>query len=174
VKLVFIGKGYDGDPENSEPEIRRFIASHGLGESVRLLGYQSSVQDVLQALDVACLVSYREGLPLSLIEAMSSALPVIGTDIEAIRGVVQPGSNGFLVTPDDVPALTAALDRLASDEPLRRKLGEMSRKIASEKYSLKRCVEQTEHLFRTLVSHERQPARATQTPDLQLHQHNHE
>ena len=157
-KLVFIGQGAEGDLENSEPEVRHFIEREGLRQSVYMLGYRSNVQALLQTLDAICLVSYKEGLPLSLIEAMSSGLPVIGTDIEGIRGVVQKDVNGFLVTPDDDAALTAALDRLLSDEPLRKRLGQASRRIAHDKYSLTRCLRQTQDLFRELVTGQRQSA----------------
>ena len=157
-KLVFIGQGAEGDLENSEPEVRHFIEREELRPSVHMLGYRSNVQTLLQTLDAICLVSYKEGLPLSLIEAMSSGLPVIGTDIEGIRGVVQKDVNGFLVTPDDDAALTAALERLLSDEPLRKRLGQASRRIAHEKYSLTRCLRQTQDLFRELVTGQRQSA----------------
>jgi glycosyltransferase involved in cell wall biosynthesis len=150
-KLLLVGKGYDGDAENSEPEVRRFIDTHRLGGSVSLLGYRPDVHELLAALDVFCLVSYKEGLPLSLIEAMATGLPVIGSDIGAIREVVQPDGNGLLAAPDDVPALTGALDRLAGDVSLRRRLGDAGRRLAREKYSLARCVQQTQDLFLSAV-----------------------
>ena len=175
VKLVFIGQGTAGDPENSEPEVVRFVESEGLCGSVHLLGYQSNVQDLLQTLDAVCLVSYKEGLPLSLIEAMASGLPVIGTDIEGIRGVVQRDVNGLLVIPDDVAGLTDALDRMISDEALRRRMGQASQRLANEKYSLSRCLQQTQDLFQALASGQAKPtAGVAPAPELQFHRRNHE
>jgi glycosyltransferase involved in cell wall biosynthesis len=164
-RLVFIGQGAEGDAENSEPAVREFLEREGLRESVHLLGYRSNVQDLLQTLDAICLVSYKEGLPLSLIEAMASGLPVVGTDIESIRGVVQREVNGLLVPPDDDAGLTAALDRLIADEPLRKRMGKAARELAHEKYSLTRCLRQTQDLFRELVTgHGRSARDVASTP----------
>jgi glycosyltransferase involved in cell wall biosynthesis len=151
VKLVLVGQGFPGDPENSEQEIARFIQSVGLSRSVRMLGYRSDVHDLLRMLDVFCLVSYKEGLPLSLIEAMASGLPVVGTDIEGIRAVVEPETNGLLASPDDIPGLVSALHRLAADPALRQRMGQAARRRATEKYSLTRCVQETQDLFLSLV-----------------------
>lgn len=150
-RLVLAGKGIAGDSENSEPDVLRFIESNGLSESVRVLGYRANVQELLGVLDVFCLVSYREGMPLSLIEAMAAGLPAIGTDVAGIRDVIKPDGNGQLVPPDDVPALAAALERLIDDGALRRDMGRTARQLAVEKYSLKRCVHETQRAFISLV-----------------------
>jgi glycosyltransferase involved in cell wall biosynthesis len=158
VRLVLVGQGFEGDPENSEPEVRRFVLEHGLGASVRMLGYRADVHDVLRLLDVFCLVSRKEGLPLSLIEAMAAGLPVVGTDIEGIRQALTPEVNGLAVAPDDVGGLTDALERLVRDARLRRRLGAASRRAAVQRFSLDRCVGQTEQLFRSVLT--RAPAMA--------------
>ncbi len=147
VKLVLVGTGQQGDAENSEPDVARFIQSHGLSHSVRMLGYRADVHELLRGLDVFCLVSYKEGLPLSLIEAMASGLPVVGTDIDGIRPVIEAEANGLLAAPDDVPGLVSALNRLIGDPQLRERMGEAARQAARHKYSLTRCVQQTEDLF---------------------------
>lgn len=151
VRLVFVGQGFPHDPQNSEPEISAYILEHGLERSVQLMGYRPDVQEVLQAMDLCCLVSYKEGLPLSLIEAMASGLPVIGTDIEGIRGVIRPGENGLLVVPDDVAALTNALSSVIDDAGMSRRMGAASQRIAREKYALTRSVEETQRLFLSLA-----------------------
>jgi len=147
ITLVLVGQGFAGDPENSEPEITIYLREHGLEGRVRLMGYRPDVHELLGILDVFCLVSYTEGLPLSLIEAMASGLPVVGTDIDGIHGLVEPERSGLLVSPDDVPGLTLALERLIDSESLRQGMGMTSRRLATEKYSLKRCVDDTQRLF---------------------------
>jgi glycosyltransferase involved in cell wall biosynthesis len=164
MKLLFIGTGAEGDPENSEPEVARFIETSGLADSVRMLGYRADVQELLGALDVFCLVSYKEGLPLSLIEAMASGLPVIGTDIEGIRAVIEPGTSGLLVAPDDVAGLTSTLSRLADNTALRREMGDAGRHAAQTKYSLARCLEQTQDLFVSVAADRIAPLRAYDSP----------
>jgi L-malate glycosyltransferase len=150
-KLVLVGRGQPGDPENSEAETRDFIERERLGRSVFVLGYRSDVDQFLGMLDLFCLVSYREGLPLSLVEAMATGLPVVGTDVAGIRDVIQPEINGLTVASDDVPALARALQRLVVDAALRQRFGHASRRLAEDKYSLTRCVHQTEEMFRSLV-----------------------
>jgi glycosyltransferase involved in cell wall biosynthesis len=147
VRLVLLGQGFPGDPENSEHEIRRFIEANGLERSVTLLGYQPNVPRILSAMDMTCLVSYKEGLPLSVIEAMATGLPLVATDIDGLRDVVYDGVNGLLVTPDDVEGLARALASLASDRALRRHLGDEGRRIARDHYSFARCLLQTERLL---------------------------
>jgi glycosyltransferase involved in cell wall biosynthesis len=146
-RLVFVGQGFPQDPENSEPDVRGYVRQHGLDHAVRLLGYRPDVNDVLRSMDVSCLVSYKEGLPLSLIEAMASGLAVVGTDIPSIRSVIDHDVNGLVVAPDDVPSLAHALSRLIDDDETRRRMGEESRRIAVARYSLARCVRETERLF---------------------------
>ena len=150
-RLIIVGEEYPGDRENSKPAVTEFIRAHQLSDRVTLLGYREDVQRILQALDVFCLVSHKEGLPLSLAEAMASGLPVIGTDIEGIRELIKPGVNGFRVRPDDVSELTTALDCLVGKGELRARLGTASRDLAVTRYSLSRCVAQTEDLFCSLV-----------------------
>jgi glycosyltransferase involved in cell wall biosynthesis len=160
LRLVLVGQGFDGDPENSEPEVSRFVRDHDLGASVRILGYRPDVHDVLRLFDVFCLVSHKEGLPLSLIEAMATGLPIVGTDIEGIRRALTPEVNGLAVAPDDVGGLEGALERLVQDEQLRRRMGAASRRLALDRYSLDRCVGQTERLFLELLSRRPAPARS--------------
>jgi L-malate glycosyltransferase len=151
VHVVVVGQAFPEDPDNSEAEIRDYVRDEHLRDVVHLMGYRPDVRDVLRALDVFCLVSHREGLPISLVEAMSAGLPVIGTDIEGIRGIIAPGVNGYTVTPGDIAGLATALDQLAGEPALRRRMGEASRLIVLDRYSLARCVDRTAELFASLV-----------------------
>jgi glycosyltransferase involved in cell wall biosynthesis len=147
VKLLLVGQGFEGDPENSEPEVRAYVRGHGLTDVVKLAGYQKNVRDLFAVMDISCLVSYNEGLPLSLIEAMASGLPVVGTDIEGIRTVVETGVNGVLVQPDDVDGLARALERLIDDPAGRCAMGARAQSLASSRYTLERCVAQTQEML---------------------------
>ncbi len=149
-KLLLIGQGFPGDPESSESEISEFIRERGLRNKVYVMGYRSDVHEILRMTDIFCLVSYKEGLPIGLIEAMASGLPVIGTNVEGIREMIAPNRNGFIVEPDHVDELAEALSLLIGNVELRRRMGEASRNIARERYSLGQCVDKTETLFRSL------------------------
>lgn len=152
VRLLLIGQGYAHDPEGSEDEVRRYIEESGLSGKVILTGYRSDVMDLLSIADVFCLTSYREGLPICMLEAMSCSLPVVGTNVPGIRDVVMHGANGFLVELDDPVAVKDALLRILTDNQMRRDFGSESRKIAFESYSLDQCAKKYEDLFLRLLT----------------------
>ncbi len=110
------------------------LRSAGLGDRLRLLGYRGDVAAVLAAADIFVLPSYFEGLPMSVIEAMLTGLPVVATAIRGPREQVVPDVTGLLVQPREIAGLAAALRRLAADPALRAAMGEAGRQRALELY----------------------------------------
>jgi glycosyltransferase involved in cell wall biosynthesis len=147
VKLLLIGQGFEFDPENSEQEIREFVDNAGLKKEILFLGFRSDIPALLNLMDIFCLTSFKEGLPISLIEAMAAGLPVVGTDADGIRDVIVPNKNGFLVSLGDVMGLKVALLALLRDGQLRQKMREESRSLAMKTYSLDQCIAQYQDLF---------------------------
>ena len=78
---------------------------------------------LLQNSDVYVLPSHNEGLPVSILEAMSWQLPIISTDVGAIAELVRQDVDGLIVQPGDVAALAAAIVRLAVSIELRQSMG---------------------------------------------------
>ena len=128
------------------------MRNHGLDKKVLFLGYRTDIAALLQMMDVFCLTSLREGLPIGLIEAMATGLPVIGTNVEGIRDVITPNIDGVLVELGDIVSLKEALTRLATDLQWRAALGHTARNNAVERYSLQRCVREYEQLFLSLAN----------------------
>jgi glycosyltransferase involved in cell wall biosynthesis len=93
---------------------------------VRFLGMRKDVERIYQGLDIFVLPSHREGFPRAAMEAAASGLPVIATDIRGCRQVVEDGMNGLLFPVKDVDALTAAIDRVGSDDELRSQMSRAS------------------------------------------------
>jgi glycosyltransferase involved in cell wall biosynthesis len=108
-------------------ELERLVASLGLGDAVHLAGFRPDAAAALREVDALVLPSWIEGLPLTVLEAMAQARPVVATAVGGTAEAVIDGETGLLVPPRDVDALTAALDRLLSDTVLRRRLGEAGR-----------------------------------------------
>lgn len=79
---------------------------------VEWLGHCEDMAPVWGATDIACLPSYREGLPKALLEALACGLPVVATDVPGCRETVEPGANGLLVPARDSKALADALEQL--------------------------------------------------------------
>lgn len=150
-RLVIVGEGYDDDLENSEAAVKEYIERHNLQNAVMLLGYRSDVNEVLLAMDLFCLTSKEEGLPLSLIEAMASGLPVIGTNVKGIKGIIEDGVSGLLVELDDIEQLEKSITMLMHDATLRNRLALNSIKLAKSRYSLDHCVEKYHKVFNELV-----------------------
>jgi glycosyltransferase involved in cell wall biosynthesis len=105
----------------------------------------------LSILDVFCLTSFKEGLPISLIEAMAAGLSIVGTDVEGIRDVIISNKNGILVKTGDVDGLKNALQTVIKNETLRKKFAEESRILVNNTFSLDTCVKQYQNLFLTVI-----------------------
>jgi glycosyltransferase involved in cell wall biosynthesis len=99
--------------------------------------------DFLGTLDVVAMPSLYEGSPLVLLEAMSLGRAVIATDIPGIREILGPEEAGILVPVSDVSALSAAIEELALDEPLRTELGRRARALVSTRYRLATTIDRT-------------------------------
>lgn len=104
-------------------DLEPYFARSTLGGRLRRLGYREDTADLLAAADIFALPSHFEGLPMSVIEAMLTGLPVVGTDIRGPREQVVDGETGFLVPPRSVAPLAAALGPLVADGALRARLG---------------------------------------------------
>lgn len=113
---VIVGDG----PER--PALVARIAAQGLGSRVHLAGARDDVPRVLSAFDVFALTSRSEGLPLVVLEAMASALPVVATSVGGMADLVQHADTGLLVADDDAPAFAESLDQLRADRALADRL----------------------------------------------------
>ncbi|MCA3356704.1 MAG: glycosyltransferase family 4 protein [Roseomonas sp.] len=132
-RLWVVGERLASDHgEDMEPHFAHAAAA--LGPRLQRLGYRHDVARLLAAADVFCLPSHFEGLPMSVIEAMLTGLPVVATDIRGPREQVVAGETGLLVPPATIAPLAAALSQLAHDGVLRARLGEAGRARALEKF----------------------------------------
>ncbi len=137
---------------------------YGISDRSRLLGDRSDVPDLLLLMDILVLPSYREGLPVSLMEAAASGLPIVSTRIRGCREVVADGENGLLVPPRDAAALAAALEKLIAAPQLRIQMGEAGRSRAVEHYDQRRVCRTTLETYRDLLLERRlQPPPGLQT-----------
>jgi glycosyltransferase involved in cell wall biosynthesis len=135
-------------------------ALHGdldLGDTVRFLGHRDDVGDLLSAADVFAFPSMYEGLGGAVVEAMALGLPIVASDLPAIREVVEEGGNALLVQRGDPAALAHAIDALLNGHERRVALGRRSRQIFEERFTLDRVVPRMVALYRELAG-QRQPS----------------
>ncbi len=145
LRLVVVGDG-------SERERLEQLAGEVDGQRVHLLGARSDVPRLLQALDVFCLSSVTEGLPLVIPEAMATGLPVVATAVGGVPSVVMEGETGFLVPVGEPQVMAERLARLLREPALRARLGEVGRCRALKRYDLSRMVDEYEGIYQRLVS----------------------
>ena len=128
--------------EDLEPHFARAAAALG-PHRLKRLGYRHDIAAILAASDVFCLPSHFEGLPMSIIEAMLTGLPVVATDIRGPREQVRDGETGLLVPPMTDAPLAEALSRLAGDPALRARMGAAGQAMALEKFDEAKVVGRT-------------------------------
>ncbi len=113
---------------------------------------RADIPDLLSRHGVFVLSSRYEGLPLSIIEAMRSGLPVIATRVGGVPELVIDGETGLLVGPDDVGAMADAMRRLTSDSALRSRLGAAGRQRFVEHFTVERMRQRIAGVYDALIA----------------------
>lgn len=111
------------------------------------LGFESNIYTFLGKCHINVLPSYREGLPRSLIEACAVGRPIVTTDVPGCRDVVRNGINGFLVPARNAEKLADAIGVLIENKDLRLRMGEASRRKATEEFDLNKIIEETLQVY---------------------------
>ena len=128
--------------------VTRQVEESGLAARTMFAGQQQDVVPWLQAMDIFALPSYaNEGVPQSIVQAMSCQLPVVSTPIGAIDEAVIHQETGVMVPPREVEPLAEALRRLIADEALRRRLGSAGRALAVKQFGIERMLDDMEQIF---------------------------
>jgi glycosyltransferase involved in cell wall biosynthesis len=142
-----------GDGDQLE-KLSFVIDQLGLGGTVRLLGArsQAEVRDLLVWADAFVLSSLSEGISNAVLEAMASGLAVVSTDCGGMPEVISDGTDGLLVPVGDHRALRGALERLADDAHLRRRLGAAAAARAVAEFDLDRQVRSFARAYDALVA----------------------
>ena len=105
-----VGLAIAGDG-SCRPELDERVVASRLADRVHFLGHVDDMEDFYRSIDVFCLASQAEGLPLALLEAQACGVPAVGTDVGAVREVLAPGAS-FAVEPGDIEGLTEGLRQL--------------------------------------------------------------
>ena len=122
-RLVLVGDGPD------RISVERLVKRLDLEDRVMLTGFRSDVANLLSCSDMVVLCSETESAPLTLLEGMSSGLPVIATRVGGIPEIVDDGVNGFLVQSKNPEAIAERILELNADLGLRSRLGAAAREI---------------------------------------------
>lgn len=140
-----------GREGHATAELRNIHERLGLGDRVRFLGDRDDVPDILAAADVFAFPSVYEGLGGAVVEAMAMGLPVVCSDLPALREVVEEGCSGLMVEPEDPRSLAEALSRILDDPRMGSSFGNRGVEIYRERFTIDRSAERMIHLYRRLV-----------------------
>lgn len=132
----------------------------GIGSQVRFLGWRDDIHDLLDTFDLFTLSSRSEGTSMSLLEAMSSELPCVVTDVGGNRAVLGKDLVAALVSSEDPEALARAWLRVLTDAAGRTAFGRQARKRVVECFSSRRMAAQYLTLYHHLLSRPGNPALA--------------
>ena len=136
LRIVLVG---DGELHST---IQGYIADHSLKDNVELLGARNDVACILQDFDVFVLPSLAEGIPLTILEAMATALPVISTEVGGVPELIENNAQGYLIKPKDVKGLATKI-KLYIDKPeLMAQHGASGREKVEKNFSLQAMTKQ--------------------------------
>ena len=141
-RLAIAGRGEE------EEHLRSLAADAGIASRVHLLGFRSDTPDILAAADLFVMPSLSEGLPLALVEAMATGLPIIASEVGGIPEVVARDREAMLVPAASPPALAAAIRSLLADPARRLALGAAAQRRAYRDFSVATMCDAYEALYR--------------------------
>lgn len=140
--LLLVGTG------SLQPEVERLVRDAGLADRVRFLGVRRDVPELMSAADGYVLSSAWEGMPVVLLEAAATELPVVATRVGGIPEVVEDGVSGVLVPPGDPAALAGAVHRVEGLSPeARAAMGRHGRARVEREYGVVGVMDRWERIY---------------------------
>ena len=144
-KIVIAGDG------PARCRLERLVHELDLSDRVTLLGYRQDVHELLAACDIVALPSLREGLSISLLEAMAASKPIVASRIGSHVEVVSQANIAKLVTPADVTALSDTILDLINDPGMMMELGRSARRLFELRYTEGRMLNAYRELYHHLL-----------------------
>ena len=138
---MFVGEGA------LKEKLKKLCVDLKIEKTVIFAGERNDMPEILFSIDIFVLPSLREGLPLTILEAMACGRPVIATNVGGIPEAVKDGENGILVYPKDPEALYRAMNELLGDREKREKMGRIGKRMCDESFRAQTMVEKIEDLY---------------------------
>lgn len=138
----------EGNPEsvnNEEVETWKKLPN------VKVIGFYKNIADLYSKSHIACLPSYREGLPRSLVEAAACGRAVVTTDVPGCRDAILPNKTGILVPIKNAKALADAIENLIKNQGIRKKMGVAGRDFAEENFPIEKIVSEHLNIYQQLL-----------------------
>lgn len=139
--VLCVGEG----PER--PAIEKQIAERGLSENVKLAGWRTDAMAIMAASDIVVQSTLQEAFSQAMVESLWMSKPLIMTDVSGARDVLSDGDNGLLVPKADARSLAEAIERLASDRDLGKRLAKAGHEMVEEKLIISKKIREYEQVF---------------------------
>jgi glycosyltransferase involved in cell wall biosynthesis len=146
IRFILAGEG------PAKKSFKKLVHDFKLDKNVFFVGHldQNTLLKYYQNATVSVLPSYYEGLPGSLLEAMSCGIPTIATAVGGMPEVVVEGETGFLIPPNNPAKLASAISKLLKDEKLRKQMGKNARKRVKRYYDWDIITNNIEKIYKSL------------------------
>ena len=145
VRLLIVGEG------DERVRLERFVAEMSLAGQVVFAGERTDVPRLLKVMDVFALSSITEGMPITVLEAMSASLPVVVTGVRALPAMVIEGSTSYLVRPRDHVALAEGLAKIVNHPDSGRECGRAGRRKVERDFTLDQMLGRYRDLYLNLA-----------------------
>lgn len=145
-KLLLAGEG------KLLEECRKLVKDLGVDSMVDFLGYRKDIEQLLKLADAAVASSRREGLPVNIMEAMATALPVIASDNRGHRELIINNKNGWIIEEGNAYEFANKIKLLANQRSFRSQLGTNGRKLILQKYSTSKILEEKSLLYKSYMA----------------------
>ena len=141
-RLLVVGRGKTEEP------LKAMTENLGLENNIVFLPVVNQVDAILPILDIFVMPSRQEGLGLSVMEAQAQGLPVVASKVGGIPSLIEDGTTGILVPPENVDALAEALMYLIENPDQAKQIGQRAKIFAKENFSVGRMIDQTYAVFK--------------------------
>jgi glycosyltransferase involved in cell wall biosynthesis len=151
VEFVIAGQG------PNQYDLRRRAQQLRIGERVTVAEFPSVGAEYWAVLDIYCQPSIVPSAGITLLHAMAHAVACIATDVIGLRGLVEAGSSGLIIAPDDPAGLEFAIAELLDHPDVARRLGRNARRRVQEEFDPEVEAERLLDLYRKVLDHARRP-----------------
>jgi len=142
---ILIGEG------KIRKKLERYVIQKKLESKILFLGSQTDISNILAISDMFVLASLWEGLPVSIMEAMASGLPVVATDVGGVSEIVVNNETGLLMPPQDSEAIAKAILAILFDPCRAKNMGKMGRERIKGNFTVEKMVKETEDLYEEII-----------------------
>ncbi|MGE7937959.1 glycosyltransferase family 4 protein [Bacillus paramycoides] len=133
-------------------ECKKIATQLGVSSMVHFLGYRNDIAPLLQMCDLAVASSYREGLPVNIMEAMACGLPVVATDNRGHRELILNNENGWIISHSKIGEMSDKIKYLAQNPDLSIQFGNTGRIMIENKYSINEVLKEKKGFYAMFMS----------------------